>query len=693
LVNELRKYPFLRLLFPLVIGIILADYLFFECIPLSINYLLAGLIVVFFSLFIVYFSKWHRTYGILLNLFFLLAGITLATFQLSESGYSFVNKKIAYSAIVTSSPEKKANNILCSSIVTTGYDSSSFPISKKVLLYFALDSAVQNIKRGDIILFYSQPSLPRNNGNPDEFDYPRYLQRKGISGTAYIQSGNWKHLSRSNSSSMQEIAFDFRDNLLSKYQQLGFGGDELAVLSALTVGYKDELSEEIRESFSVSGASHVLALSGLHVGLLFGLMHFAFKKLFGRGRKARILQAIITIILLWSFAFITGLSPSVVRSVCMFSLIALSQINTGRALSIHTLSVAAFFMLLYNSMWLFDVGFQLSFIAVLGIVLIQPRMNRWIEVRNPILKYFRGIITVSIAAQIATAPLVIFYFSRFSTHFLLTNLWVILLVTIIVYGAVIMIIALPIVWLSQVCADALNYLLKVLNTSVRWIEALPYSSIDNLWLHHWDVIIFYLVMLISLRFITHYKKKYIFALMGCFLLLTIHHAGLAITKNTHSNIIFYNMRNCPVVHCINNNGKSWLVHADTVPDTKRLYRTLSNYWNRKGITSHKSVITDMEDNEILRVDNLLVFKDKRIYILNDNRWNNKYNTNPLTIDYLYINKGFTGSIESLSNVFSTRCVVLDASLSFYRTALLKSECIQLGYEYVLLNERPLIIEL
>lgn len=618
--------------------------------------------------------------------------MALTTGKLTRSNSSFGSEKRVYKAIITATPEKKSNSILCPCTLEEGYDSLNLNNSTKILLYLSPDSAAQNIKRGDEILFYGQPLLPKNNGNPDEFNYSRYLQRKGISGTVYVESGKWKYVSRTTSISCQEIAFNCRDYVMDIYKRLGFRGDELAVLSALTVGYKDELTEEIRESFSISGASHVLALSGLHVGLIFGLMFFVFRKVLGESKLARILRAILTVLLLWSFAFITGLSPSVVRSVFMFSLLALSQINSGRMLSVHTLSVAAFFMLIYNPMWIFDVGFQLSFIAVLGIVLIQPKLYFLVKIQNPVLKYFWGIITVSIAAQIATAPLVIFYFSRFSTHFLLTNLWVILLVTIIVYGAVIMLIVSPVIWLSQAVADVLMILIGGLNASVRWVESLPYSSFDNLWLHHWDVILFYLALLIFICLIISFKKKYVFAFIGCLFLITSHHLWLKISQPSAANIAFYNIRNCPVIHCINNDGRSWLVYADSVPNSKRLSKTLSNYWNRRGLDSPQSVITDMENKELLWMDNLLVFRNRRIYMLSDNRWDNKYSENPLNIDYLYISKGFTRNIKSVSKLFSARCIVLDSSIPFYQLESLKSECIELGYEYVLLNEKAFIIE-
>ncbi|NDV59067.1 ComEC/Rec2 family competence protein [Bacteroides sp. 519] len=691
----ITRYPFLRLLLPLAVGIWLADYLFFKDIRISSEALCIGLSASFIVLLITHFVRNYTIrwfFGVTLHIFLFLLGATLTTSKLSDGSYSFAGKEMIYRAVVTGNPEYKPNSILCPSTLSEAFDSIPGSVTQKVLLYFPQDSLASTLKQGDELLFHAQISLPRNNGNPEEFDYPRYLIRKGISGTAYVKPGKWKVVSHSETETLQEEAFKYRNYVLDRYKQLGFAGDELAVLSALTVGYKDELSEEIRESFSISGASHVLALSGLHIGILFALMSFIFIKCFGSGRKASILRATITIILLWCFALITGFSPSVVRSVCMFSLIAISQVFSGKLLTINSLAVSAFCMLLYNLVWLFDVGFQLSYTAVLGIVLIQPRIFGLLNVKNKILNYLWGLITVSIAAQIATAPLVLYYFSRFSTHFLLTNLWVVLLVTIIVYVAIVMLLASPVLWLSQFIADILNTLIGVLNYSVRWIEKLPYSSIDNIWVHHWDVFVFYLALFIGLILTIRFAQKYVFALIACLLFLVSHQLWFTATELPHSNIVFYNVRNCPVVHCINNNGTSWLVCADSVSDLKHLSKTLSNYWNRRKLDTPQQILADRYEADILRQDNYLHFKGKRIYILNDDRWYGKHSKCLLEIDYLYVCKGFTKSLESIAGLMDAKCVVLDSSLPAYRINQLKKECTQLGVEYVLLNEKALIID-
>lgn len=180
----------------------------------------------------------------------------------------------------------------------------------------------------------------------------------------------------------------------------------------------------------------------------------------------------------------------------MFSLLAISRLQSEKLLSLNTLAATAFLMLLYNPLWLFDVGFQLSFVAVVSILLIQPKLYSLLSVRRCIPRYVWGLLTVSVAAQIGTAPLVIFYFSRFSTHFLLTNLWVIPMVTLILYSAVLMLVLTPFSFLQSGCALVVDALLSAQNKVLCWIEELPMSSIDQLWIDHWEIMLFYLFSIV-----------------------------------------------------------------------------------------------------------------------------------------------------------------------------------------------------
>lgn len=674
-------------------GILCGNYAYFTGLLISpvflwgVIFLFILILVISYRAFSQYTRRW--VFGLFVYLFFLVFGVCWQNIQLQKTVVDFPPFETVYRVVVTDNPEQKENSVLCRARVMELRDTSSVKRmdSPSVLLYFSSDSSVNLIRRGDELLLSTRLALPKLRGNPDEFDYPCYLIHKGISGTGFVSTGKWQVIANQSQRTIQEYAFDCRQNVLNLYRDLGFEKDNFAVLTALTVGYKDELSESIRESFSVSGASHVLALSGLHIGFLYILLFFLLKRIPGSSIGVRAFRVATIVILLWGFAFLTGLSPSVVRSVIMFSLIGLSQFSTERSVSINTLFVAAIGMLIYNPSWLYDVGFQLSFVAVASILFIQPWLYTKITVRNRVLDKLWGITTVSIAAQVGTAPLVLFYFSRFSVHFLLTNILVIPLVTIIIYVAVAMLVFSFLPLVGQIIAYGLNFLLELLNTIVRAIEKMPFSSIDRVWIYQVEVVLFYMVLFLLGWYIVKRRPRFLLACLSVLLVLSVYRVCQVANDTPQQSLIFYNVRNCPAVHCILPDGRSWMVYADSLPDKHRVARVASNYWNRLGLLEPVAVIEDYNEEYFVRHDNFVLFGEKRICILNDGRWDNKETSSCLPIDYLYVCKGYKGRIEALTRLFHIRHVVLDPSISDYRRSLLLEECKRLELPLTSLSDQ------
>ena len=421
IIDSWQRHPFLRLLMPLVVGILCGDV--FPHVLSAWEYV-AG-----FLLFLFIIGRYKHTgwvYGAAVYLFLGGTGFCLMSWQQGKTAFPFSGKTAVYRVCIREHPEERERSILCRVALLGEVEKDTVtgcPRNHLFLAYFPKDSATATLRRGDELLVSARLVPPANNGNPDEFDYARYLRRKGYSGTAYVADGHWRKTGHDASRTVSQVALDYREKVVGLYRSLGFETDELAVLAALTVGDKEELSDDIVETYSVSGASHVLALSGLHIGFLYALLLFVLRPLWRRWRRLKPLLLLLLVLFLVSFAFFTGLSSSVVRSVIMFSLLAFAGLQPEKPLTLNTLAATAFLMLLCKPVWLFDVGFQLSFSAVAAIVLVQPKLYALWKVDNRFLRYLWGLMTVSMAAQLGTAPLVIFYFSRFSTHFLLTNLW------------------------------------------------------------------------------------------------------------------------------------------------------------------------------------------------------------------------------------------------------------------------------
>ena len=392
------------------------------------------------------------------------------------------------------------------------------------------------------------------------------------------------------------------------------------------------------------------------------------------------------LVLLWSFAFFTGLSPSVVRSVSMFSVLVIAELFGRQSLTLNTLAATAWVMLLVNPAWLFDVGFQLSFLAVLSILMIQKPVYRLLPVKSRIGKYVWGLMSVSIAAQIGTAPLVMLYFSRFSTHFLLTNLVVIPLVTVTLYTAVLMLFLTPLPAVQFVMAGVVRFLLKVLNDFVRWVEQLPYASLDGIWLYRLEVLGIYIFLLLFLYYSKTRRFRNLVICFSCLLCLGIYHMVMRWYDRPCPGLVFYNVRGCPAIHCIAEDGTSWLNYADTLSDKRRLQAVAANYWRRHQLLPPIEVMADCQNVDFCRHQQIVFYHGCRICMVTDNRWRNKSAASPLFINYMYLCKGYNGRLEELTGLFSPSCILLDASLSDDRKQLFRKECERLHLHFITLSE-------
>lgn len=687
---HLQRYPFIRLLIPLLVGILLGDYWIQPLLAWCLFLMLLGSGLLLIGS---YRFRLTHLYGVVVMLFLFTVGYQSVSRQLVETHFTFPEEETVYKVRIQDKPEEKERSLLCRVrlLAVEQEDSLHYYATQPLfLLYFSKQTMEANLKRGDELLIQTRLSPPVNNGNPDEFDYARYLRRRGGSGTAYVPDGYWKVVGHDSTRTFRQKALDYRESVTGLYRRLGFRGDELAVLSALTVGDKDELDEEIIETYSVSGASHVLALSGLHIGFLYALCCFLLSWLWRRWHWMKPIGLSFVVLALWCFAFLTGLSSSVVRSVTMFSLLAVASLQSEKPLTLNSLAATAFLMLLFCPTWLFDVGFQLSFLAVAAILIIRPWLYGLWQIENRLLRSVWGLMTVSIAAQIGVAPLIVLYFSRFSTHFLLTNLWVIPMVSIVLYAAVFMLLLTPFPMLQYYFARVVEWLISLQNEVLRWIEALPYASFDNLWLDKWEVLLFYL-FLASLGYLLWKRTFRSVVLVSCGGLLLLSYHQFAVTVSApRPSIVFYNVRGCPSAHCLTYGKQSWLVCADSLSDTSRLQRTLSSHWNHLHIDTPQVITDDFESPLLSFQEEMLSYAGRRVYFLHDDRWRYRKSTIRLPIDYLYISKGYRGNIEELQSCFKIGEVIVDTSLSAFYRERIEDDCRRLFIPCRLLSEKGTI---
>jgi competence protein ComEC len=342
-----------------------------------------------------------------------------------------------------------------------------------------------------------------NKGNPGEFDLKTYWKTKGIYGMFFIKSKDFQVVKTIQSSYLTQSirkAQEVCSTILSKY----LSGQELGIAQALILGDKSMLDNEIRSAFTATGSMHILAVSGLHIGLILQLL-LALIKL-GAKWVNRSTAILFVILLLWFYALMTGFSPSVIRAVFMFSVLTLTQMKGLQTSSINSLFFTAFVIVLWKPMYLFDIGFQLSYLAMLGIFLFYPKIAGIWKPSNKILHYLWEGTAIGFAAQVATTPLTLYYFHQFPNYFAVANLGLMGLSSIVLGAGIFILLTHKIPLLGKLNGLILLYAVYWMFRLIQWIETWPGALVYGFEIQ--IILIPILLFNASILFLGDLKKNY-----------------------------------------------------------------------------------------------------------------------------------------------------------------------------------------
>ena len=421
----IQRYPLLRLLFSYLCGIGLTDIIY-PYLPSLVTFSVCGILFLSLLLFL-RIKQRSLSYGVLASLLFLMIGIWNYSWTRENSEYDWTSKELLYEARVMEIPRVRQRSVLCEIEVTAVCDSLTWHrIGRKAWAYMEPCDEVEMLLPGDRLCFKGKVRVPHNFSDSLAFNYARYVTLQGISGTVYLPHDKWIKVG-GGSFSLREGMLRLQHRLKERYIVKTFDGDVLHVLSALTLGDKRGINKELLAIYSDAGASHVLALSGLHIGVIYGILTFVMSGLFRR-RGLKWVRDLLTIAILWLFALLVGMPASVVRTVVMCSLYVFARwLSDGSSSSLHVLSLTALLMLLVHPLYLFDVGFQLSFMAMATILCVEPHLEEVFRRHDfhPFWGYLIGLLCMSLAAQLGTFPLILYYFGSFPVYFLITNLLVV----------------------------------------------------------------------------------------------------------------------------------------------------------------------------------------------------------------------------------------------------------------------------
>jgi competence protein ComEC len=460
--------------------------------------------------------------GLLSVLFFGYAHLLFKTDSHNENHLLSIKNPIEdYTAIVRSAPESKAKSWKVEVEVRAVKTSLHWEqTTGKVLLYVSKKGGDVTWRYGDQIIIQGSPQFLKPPANPGEFDFKRFLSFKNIYHQQFVLPDQVKWISSAERKGFIYYSHQARSWALKKLDQAIKGEQERAIAAALVLGVTEGIDTDLINAYSASGALHVLSVSGLHVGIIYVILLFLLKPL-NKYAWSRWVVAGISLLCLWVFAFVSGLSPSVLRAVVMFSFVAAARPFGVRTNIYNTLSASAFVLLLYNPYLIMSVGFQLSYLAVLGIVYLQrPVYHLW-EIENRLGDWVWQITCVSIAAQIATFSLGLLYFHQFPVYFLVSNLFVIPLSTAVLVMGIFLLAISFISPIAVLIGKLLTGLIQFLNWTVFTTEKLPFSLINDI---HITTLQCWLLMGVLISMILLFKfrsMKCVYAACICTLLFTV----------------------------------------------------------------------------------------------------------------------------------------------------------------------------
>ena len=663
-----KQAPFIRLVIPFIVGIIVQWYwsLTWEFLITIACCLLISLLA--FRNFPLSFKfRIQPLQGLIISFILFTSGMMM-TYQ---KDYRHRNDWIGHKyqpddeviVYLAEPPVQKTKSIKvlaqCENIIR---DRKQIEVFGKLLLYLRKDSASVALKYGDRIIFHKTLLRIRNAGNPGEFDYAGYCALKGISHTAFLQDHEWVLAGRKKVDPLHAFLYKTREQIIAHLQRHINHDDQLYLAEALLIGYTDDLDHDLVKAYSNTGVVHIIAISGMHLGLIYIILLSVFNKI-PVLKRSKILKTAFLLSGIWLFALLTGGCPSILRSAVMFSCIIIG-LPFSRRPSIHnSLALSAFILLCYDPYYLWDVGFQLSYLSLYGIVIFQKYITGLAEFKHKWMHKIWEPCAVSIAAQVLTFPVCLYYFHQFPIYFLFTNMIAVPLSTLILFVEILLVTVGWIPLAGHYIGKITWFLILIMNKVILFFDHLPFSVIEDINISLQGSIMLYLIVL-SLGYFLLCKYKYSLWLA---LVIGMIYCGTLISsswKTVHQKkIIVYNIPNRQAIDLIDGPLYAFIGDSSMLQDRMQQY-------NLKPcrLTFHASgtFIPYSHDHYYLFYNKIIVLLDSNTLLY--------AGQSTIHADLIIMSKNTAYSIESVLAIFNCRNFVFDASNSMWKIRQWEREC-------------------
>jgi competence protein ComEC len=673
-----KKAPFVRFLVPLIAGIILQWN--FQ-LPLKILLCAFSFSSVAVKVSFLY-TNYRRYQLAVLNggaivATFLSIGSLLVWFKdIRHDAMSYVNrykKGDNVIAVLQEPPLEKASSYKAIATISAVGENKEFnETTGDAIIYFQKDTDVLSLDYGTEMIFSAPLQEIKNTGNPGGFDYKRYCLFQGITHQVFLKKGGFIVL-RKKQSLFGKILFSIRNRVLSVLRTNIPGEKELGLAEALLIGYKDDLDKSLVQSYTNTGVVHIIAISGLHLGLIYWLLVQLLKPL-RRKRISKWLNPVIIISGLWLFTVLAGGQPSVLRSAVMFTCIVLAESLARKTSIFNTLALSAFVLLCINPYWLWDVGFQLSYVAVLSIVIFMKPIYNLFYIRNKILDSIWKLNAASLAAQLLTTPFSIYHFHQFPNFFLLTNFVAVPLSSAIVLAEIFLCAISFVPFLASLGGKMISWLIWIMNTYIGKIESLPGSLWGEMQIDVGQAILLIVAVAgFGYWLLEKQRSGAIISVLGLLFFIVLRSVSFY-QADRQKQLIVYNIPKHQAIDIIDGRNYFFLGDSNFFIDD-----FVTNFHLKPSRVLHRIERAD-QLHDLVRHENFMQYGSKKILLIDKNYEFGSVNRK-IPIDLVVVSKNPKLYFSSLSRLFDIRQVVFDGSVPPRRLKYWMKDCDSLSIPY------------
>ncbi|MGI9530089.1 ComEC/Rec2 family competence protein [Lutimonas sp.] len=516
-----------------------------------------------------------------------------------------------------------------------------------------------------ILISAEIPKKIRKPTNPGAFNFKDYWNRKGIRDQITLDKDHFLK-TRKAKGTLRSKALIIRDRIVEVLKKQDFSENQRMVIEALLLGDKRDLSKELKNDYKNAGAMHILAISGLHIGVLMMILN-VFLVPITRWRHGAIFRGFVLVLFLWFFAFISGLSASVVRAVTMFSILSLGMISNRSSKLDHYLFIAAFISLLFNPLYVFDLGFQLSYMAVLSIIYVGPKIKKLWNPPDKILRYFWDIVAISTAAQLGVLPLTLYYFHHFSAVFMLSSILLIPALGVLLGGGYLLIVLVQFNYLPKIYVRFYGYLIECMNQVVSFIGEMEAFIVRDFYFDRTLLVLGYFTIYFVLKCISQRSFSRILTVVLCFSLISTNLLVQDKVFQLSSNfIVFHSYQNSLLAIRYGNRLK---VYTDSTEKDSGVNKSLENY---------SRLFIRLRQENLNQIRHFYRFDAKRILLIDNALIDRDFGFDP---DILILIKSPKLNLQRLLERVTPSLVVADGSNYPSSKALWKKTCDNLGITF------------